>query len=209
MTGRATSPFRRFAIAVLAQPVLGFGVALQVTTGLGVDPWTLFVQGLGKVLHLSLGQASQLATGGLLVVNYLLGREIPGWGTALSIVLPGLAIDLLLPLLPAPVGWPLRVAVFLIGAVFVALGIAAYVRADLGRGPVEGWVFSIAHRLRLDVGRAKMASDAGFLAVGFLLGGQVGIGTALAALVLGPLLKFFLGHEPSPAAVRDTCHTGQ
>ena len=44
----------------------------------------------------------------------------------------------------------------------------------------------------LSLGRARTAIEVGVLAIGWGLGGQVGIGTLIYAVSIGPLAQFFL-----------------
>jgi uncharacterized membrane protein YczE len=183
---------RRLAVATFAQVFIGLGVALVVRAGLGVDPWTSFTQGASHLTQLSIGRTSQLITCVLLIVNYFLGGEIPGWGTLLNGILVGQFIDVFLPLVQAPGALFLR-WVFLFGGILsMALGISAYISTNLGKGPTEGWAFTISKLLRLNIGSAKMIADALALLIGVLLGGKIGVGTLIAALTLGPLLRLFL-----------------
>lgn len=183
---------RRLLCATIAQFIIGFGVTLVVKARLGVDPWTVFMQGMSGVTHLSLGQMSQAFTLVLLAVNYLLGGEIPGWGTLLNTLLVGGSIDLFLPLIPAPAGLAARGAFLAAGVVLMAFGIATYVRTGLGKGPMEGWAFTVGRLFRLGIGRAKFATDLLAMLLGWLLGGQVGVGTLVSVAALGPLLRVFL-----------------
>lgn len=187
---------RAVAVVLASQPVIGLGVAMIVNAKLGVDPWTVFMQGCHNVTGLSLGRISQLTTAVLVAVNYVLGGEVPGLGTLLNVALVGWFIDIFMPLVAIRNGsLVLRFALLLVGIVLMAGGIAAYARADLGRGPLDGWAFTISKLLKTDVGSARIVTDFISVSVGFLLKGEVGIGTLVAAALTGPLLRFFLTYK--------------
>lgn len=183
---------RRLAVAAIAQVFIGLGVALIVRAGLGVDPWSSFMQGATRLTHLTMGRTSQLTTLVLLAVNYFFGGEIPGWGTLLNGVLVGQFIDVFLPLVRTPDALLLQWAFLLAGVFSMALGVSAYVATNLGKGPMEGWAYTVSRLLRLGIGPAKMLTDVLALLIGVLLGGKIGIGTLVAAVALGPLMKLFL-----------------
>lgn len=183
---------RRLLAATIAQFIIGFGVTLVVQSQFGVDPWTVFMQGASSAIHLSLGRTSQAVSLVLIALSYLLGGEVPGWGTLLNTILVGSSIDAFLPLIPAPAALAPRVAFLLAGVCLMAFGIATYVRTDLGKGPMEGWAFTVGKLLRLGIGRAKFIADLLAMLTGLLLGGKVGWGTLVSVAALGPLLRFFL-----------------
>lgn len=189
---------RAVTVVIVSQPVIGLGVAMIVNAKLGVDPWTVFMQGCQNVTGLSLGRISQLTTAVLVIVNYLLGGEVPGLGTLFNVILVGWSIDFFMPLVAVRGGsLAFRLALLLGGIVLMAGGIAAYARANMGRGPLDGWAFTVGKLLKMDIGSARVATDFLSVCVGFLLKGEVGIGTLIAAVLTGPLLRFFLTYEPS------------
>ena len=67
-----------------------------------------------------------------------------------------------------------------------------YIGAGLGPGPRDGLMTGIAargHSLRL----VRTAIEIIVLASGWALGGPIGLGTAVFALAIGPLVQYFLG----------------
>ncbi len=186
----------RVAVAVVSQFVIGLGVAMIVNAKLGVDPWTVFMQGWHNITGLSLGRISQLTTALLMTANYFLGGEVPGLGTLLNVVLVGASIDLFIPLVAVADGaiW-LRWMLLLAGIILTAGGIAAYIRTDLGKGPLDGWAFTVGKLLGAGIGTARIATDTLSVLIGFMLKGQVGIGTLIAATATGPLLRWFLAFK--------------
>ena len=186
--------------------LFGTGDALMVTTQLGSPPWTVLAQGVALHTPLSIGIATQLI-GVLVLMGWIPLRERPGLGTVSNVIVIGLAIDVMLPLLPVPVGLPLRLAYVLVGIVLVGLGSGLYLSAALGPGPRDGWMTGLHRRRGWPLSRVRLAIELTVLALGALLGGIVGVGTVIFAVLIGPAVGVavrLLGHRPTrtvPAGV--------
>jgi uncharacterized membrane protein YczE len=114
-----------------------------------------------------------------------------------------------LTLLPTPDALGTRSALLLGGVVLNGLAGALYIGAQLGPGPRDGLMTGLVRRTGLSVRLVRTTLEVTVLAVGFLLGGTVGLGTVLYALAIGPLLQLFLPHtvvalDPRPPRRRRT-----
>jgi len=183
---------RRITVAAVSQAIIGLGVALIIRASLGADPWTAFTLGWSNATGLTNGRVTQVTMLVLVCANYLIGKQEPGIGTVLNIALVGWFIDLFTPLVQIPGGLFLRWAAQLAGIVLMSLGSAAYIRADLGRGPIDGWGFTVGRLLSAKIGKARIVTDVIAVSVGAALGGSVGVGTLVAAVLTGPLIQFFI-----------------
>ncbi len=183
----------RLGQAVTGLAVLALGILLLITAQ-GPDPWGVFLLGLKNRLGLSLG-ATTLSGGMLLIaINLFWGRRRPGLATVLSMMLVAVFIDLfgLLTFFGYSFALWQRVLVQGAGVFATASGIAIYVRAGLGEGPVEGLMFVLSEKLRLSVGVAKIVKDCLFVVGGVLLGWQLQAATLVTALTVGPVTQFML-----------------
>ena len=187
-------PGRVWAIATVAAGIvcLAFSIVAVVRAGLGLDPWTVLLQGVARSGGVTLGRATQLTFLGLLAVNYLVGRERPGLATVASVLLEGPLIDLFDGLVPAAgPRLPVRTLWLVTGTLVMAFGIALYVTPRLGAAPPEGLMFAVQRRLALSLIRARLLVDGLALLGGVALGGSVGVGTVLLAGLVGPLMGLF------------------
>lgn len=182
---------RRLVQLHLGLALFGFALALMVRATLGLDPWTVFQQGLTDVTGLTLGQLS-IAVGALVMLAWIPLRQKPGFGTFANIVVIGLVIDASLMVLPVFEGLGLRAAMMTAGVVLNAVGTAAYIGAGMGTGPRDGLMTGLHERLGWSIRVSRLSIEATVLAAGWLLGGVVGVGTVLYAVVLGPLVQLFL-----------------
>ncbi|GAA3017148.1 YczE/YyaS/YitT family protein [Microbacterium aurantiacum] len=120
-------------VALVAGLVLyGFGCALIVLAGLGVDPWTVLAQGIAVQTGWGIGWVTNLV-GLLVLVLWIPLRQRPGVGTIANIALVGTTLQISLGFLPSPTN-PVGQAAFLVGGVAV-IGLASgiYIGARLGR----------------------------------------------------------------------------
>jgi hypothetical protein len=79
------------------------------------------------------------------------------------------------------------------GIALVGLGSTLYITTGLGPGPRDGLMTALHQRTGVRVARARLAIEITALTIGALLGGTLGIGTALFALLIGNSVAIWLG----------------
>lgn len=165
--------------------VFGTGDALLVLSDLGNGPWTVLAQGVSLNTPLTIGVATQLI-GVVVLAVWVPLRVRPGLGTICNVIVIGIAIDVMLAVLPALDLMVTRWAAVLAGIVLVGLGSGLYLTAYLGPGPRDGWMTGLHRRFGWPLSRIRMGIELTVLAAGWLLGGTVGLGTVAFALLIGP-----------------------
>lgn len=181
---------------MLGLVLCGWGIALMVAANLGLGPWDVLHQGLSQLTGVPIGMVNILV-GAAVLLAWIPLRQRLGVGTLLNVVVIGVVIDLTLLVLPedASLGW--RIVELAFGPVLFAVGSGFYIGAGLGPGPRDGLMTGIARR-GPSVALVRTGIEMTALAGGWLLGGTVGIGTVYFALVIGPLVGFFLQRPVSP-----------
>jgi uncharacterized membrane protein YczE len=189
---RAAAP--RMPRLLLGLVTFGVGIALMAEAGLGLGPWEALNQGIARQTGLELGTVSILLGIPILALWWPLG-ERPGIGTVLNVVLIGSSTNVGLALLPTPPvdALALRLAAMLGGVLVIAVGSGLYLSTDLGPGPRDGLMTGVHHRFGWSIRRSRTLVELSVLALGWLLGGTVGIGTVVFALGIGPLVQITLG----------------
>ena len=182
----------RVAILFFGLAIFGLGDALVVQSNLGNAPWTVFAQGLSLKTGLSLGWAT-FVTGCFVLLLWIPLREKPGFGTLSNIVIISAAIEFGVSVFPLQETLIGGLASALIGIALVGLGSALYITCGLGPGPRDGAMTGIHHRTGVRVGRVRMGIEVTVLIVGALLGGKIGLGTALFALLIGQSVAISFG----------------
>jgi uncharacterized membrane protein YczE len=179
-------PVARLTQLLLGLLLYGVSEAMMLAPGVGVDPWDVFHTGLAKISGIPVGTV-MIAIGVLVLLLWIPFRQRPGIGTVANVVVIGLVLDLLLSVVPAPHGLWLRWTLFLSGVVLNAVATGMYIGAGLGAGPRDGLTTAIAargHSIRL----VRTGVELSVLLIGWLLGGNVGLGTVVYAVGIGPLV---------------------
>lgn len=179
---------RRLVQLVAGLWLYGATMALLVESGLGLDPWDVFHEGLTHHVPLTFGQVV-IAVGALLLLLWIPLRQRLGIGTVLNVLLIGIAVDVTLALLPTPDALGTQVVFLVLGVVGNGLAGALYIGADLGTGPRDGIWTGIVRRTGRSVRLVRTSLEVTVLVTGFLLGGTVGVGTVLYALAIGPVVQ--------------------
>jgi uncharacterized membrane protein YczE len=180
----------RLARCIFGLALFGVGVALLIGSDLGAAPWDVFHTGVSELTGIPVGTVLIL-TGLALLLLWIPLREQPGIGTILNAIEIGLVVDLVLPALPEPDHIAAGVAMMVGGILLIALGSGFYIGAGLGPGPRDGLMTGLARR-GLSIRTARTGIEVTVLVIGVLLGGAIGIGTAVFALSIGPLVHWLL-----------------
>ena len=182
----------RVAILFFGLAIFGIGDAFVVQSNIGNAPWTVFAQGLSLKTGLSLGWAT-FYTGCVVLLLWIPLKERPGFGTLSNIVIISAAIQFGVDHLPLQSSLAGGIASALFGIALVGIGSALYITCGLGPGPRDGAMTGLHQRTGIRIGRVRMGIEVTVLIIGALLGGKLGLGTALFALLIGQSVAISLG----------------
>lgn len=182
----------RVLILSFGLAIFGFGDALVVQSNLGNAPWTVFAQGISLKSGLSLGWAT-FFTGFAVLLIWIPLRERPGFGTLANIAIISASIQFGVDRFPLQSTFVGGLLSALAGIALVGVGSALYITCGLGPGPRDGAMTGIHNRTGVRVGRVRMAIEVTVLIIGALLGGRIGLGTALFALLIGQAVAISFG----------------
>jgi len=180
----------------------GLSMALQVQAMLGLGPWDVFHEGVAKHTGLSFGTVVILASVAVLLLWIPL-KQRPGLGTISNVLVVGLAADLGLAYIPEGGTLPVQLLMLAAGVSLNAVAGAAYLGANFGPGARDGLMTGFVKLTGASVGKVRTTIELSIMAIGFALGGTVGLGTIVYALSIGPLLQLmiptFKAPVPAPA----------
>jgi uncharacterized membrane protein YczE len=182
----------RVLILFVGLIIFGLGDSLLIQGNQGNAPWTVFAQGLKIKTGMSIGFAT-LVISTFVLLLWIPLREKPGFGTISNIVLIATFIQVGTQIFPEQSSMSTGILFDLIGIAMVGLGSSLYITCGLGPGPRDGAMTGIHYRTGIRVGRVRLGIELVVLVIGWLLGGTVGIGTALFALLIGQSVAIFLG----------------
>ena len=193
-------PVRRLVQLYLGLALYGASMALLVRSSLGVMPWDVLHQGLARRLPLSFGMVT-IAVGAVVLLAWIPLRQRPGLGTVSNVVVIGVVVDAVLFAVPEQRVLGVRIALLAAGVVLNAAATAAYIGARFGPGPRDGLMTGIVARTEWPVRRVRTAIEVSVVAVGWLLGGTLSVGTLVYAVAVGPLVHPLLPllRAPEPA----------
>lgn len=196
---------RRLVQLYVGLLLYGLSMAMMVRADLGLNPWDVFHQGVGDRTPLSFGTVV-IVTGAIILMLWIPLRQRPGIGTISNMIVIGLAADLGLWLIPEFESLTVRIAMLVAGIVLGGAATSAYIGTGLGPGPRDGLMTGLAARTGRSIGVVRTGIELTVLAVGWVCGGTVGIGTILYAVAIGPIvhatLAFFTTH-PAKSGNRD------
>ena len=168
-----------------------FGEALILEAGLGVIPWDVFQQGLVNHWGLTMGTWS-IIVGVAVLLLWIPLRQRPGIGTVSNAIVIGAALDPMLRAIEAPesLGW--RAAYLVAGILINGVATAAYIGARLGPGPRDGLMTGLVRLTGRSVRLVRTGLEVTVVLIGWALGGNLGLGTVLFAVSIGPVVHVFL-----------------
>lgn len=186
-------PVPRRLVQLFAGLVLyGVTMALMVRSGLGLNPWDVFHEGLSGLVGLSFGTVTVIV-GVVVLLAWIPLRQRPGVGTVANVLVIGVAVDAALWLLPEPEHLAVRIAYLLLGIVGNGVAGGLYIGAGLGPGPRDGLMTGLVRVTGRSTRLVRTVIELTVLAIGWAVGGTVGLGTVLYAVAVGPVVQLALG----------------
>ena len=192
----------RLVILIAGLWLFGTGEACIVAADLGNSPWTVLAQGVALNTPLGIGAAT-VAISILVLCAWVPLRQLPGLGTVLNALIIGIALGVMVEVLPEDPSDVGRSALLIGGIAAVAVGGGVYLGCRLGPGPRDGLMTGLHARTGRSLRLVRTIIELSALTAGFLLGGTVGIGTVAFALLIGPgVHAVFYAVEPPFARLR-------
>ena len=193
---------RRIAQLVIGLFLYGVALAMMMRAVIGVGPWDVLSQGVSNHTGIPFGWTTNIL-GAVVLLLWIPLKQRPGIGTVANVLLLGTSAQIGLAFIPVQVGWMSQTLVFAAGLLLLAVATGLYIGAGFGPGPRDGLMTGLNKRFGIPIWAARTAIELSVLIVGWLLGGNVGIGTVAFALLIGPLcnltIPLFRIRKPAPA----------
>ena len=180
---------RRLTQLIIGLFLYGMGIALIVRGAIGVAPWDVLTQGVDNHTHLGFGLITVLLSG-VVLLFWIPLRQKPGVGTVLNALLVGPSADVGLALIPADLDLWARILLFAAGLLLLAVATGLYIGAHFGPGPRDGLMTGLHRRTGWPIWIVRTGIELTVLSIGWVLGGNVGVGTVLFAVLVGPLCNW-------------------
>jgi len=179
----------------------GFAIAMMVRAGIGVSPWDVLTQGVAAQSGWSFGLLTNVI-GAAVLLLWIPIRQKPGLGTVANVLLVGPSAQIGLWLLPQETNLALSILLFAGGLALLAVATGLYIGARFGPGPRDGLMTGIHARTGWPIWIVRSGIEIVVLSVGWLLGGNVGVGTLAFALLIGPMVNVTLPRLRVPVVPR-------
>ena len=183
---------KRVFILFLGLAIFGLGDGLIIQSGLGNAPWSVLAQGISLKSGLSIG-TSTLIVGSLVLALWIPLRERPGFGTLSNILIISLFIEIATNIFAKQDELFPGLIFTLLGIAMVGIGSSLYITCGLGPGPRDGAMTGLHQRTGVRVGRVRLGLEVVVSIAGALLGGTLGLGTLLFALLIGQSVAISFG----------------
>ena len=171
--------------------LFGFGEALLLVSTTGNSPWTVLAEGFSKRADISIGVATFIISVGVLSLWFFL-KQKPGLGTVMNIIIIALMLDITVSLINPPSMIFTQYFLAVLGVFLVGIGSGFYLVANLGPGPRDGLMTGLTKKSNLPIALVRGCIEITAVAIGWYLGGTVGVGTAIYAFGIGPCVALGL-----------------
>lgn len=186
---------RRISGMIIGNILLGLGVSIFKTAGMGNDTYTAMVMAAADQLHMSYSTLLLVFNAGIFIIELIWGRRMTGPGTFVNWFLVGYVATFGLYVLRiagiAPQALPVRLVFVLVGVLITSLGLSLYQSSDAGIAPYDSISLILTERFHLPYFGCRVALDGTCALLAYLFGGLIGLGTLMCAFCLGPFVAFY------------------
>ncbi|WP_347552489.1 membrane protein [Pseudalkalibacillus hwajinpoensis] len=185
---------KRFLFYVIGLFVLTAGITFTIKSDIGAGAWDALNVGLADTIGLTVGSWVIIVGIILMFVNAFLIKAWPDFFALITILVTGVFIDFWL--LYVFESWIvedvfLAYGIFIVGMIFIGLGIAIYLQAKFAVIPIDGLMLAIHQKTGLSIRTSKTIGELIALLAAVLFSGPIGMGTLFITFGIGPLVQFF------------------
>ena len=193
----------RVIILMIGLTIAHLGVTLFILADLGSDPFNVLVQGIFRTISgilnwsfITHGRVHIIICFIIILALLVVDKSYVKIGTVLCMIFGGPIIDMftvvLAPIFEISDSLIFKIVLLALGCVILAYGMTIVIKSDAGTGPNDLVSVVISDKLNKKFSIVRIIVDVSFVAVGFVLGGSLGIGTIICAFCVGPVAGHFL-----------------
>ena len=181
---------RDFLVIQTGFALFGLSIAAMIRSNLGTSPWAVLEVAISKLTGITPGRMS-IIVGFVVLLGALVLREKIGWGTLGNILFIGLWEDLFLGMIPSVENNLLLQGMILLTAILLmGIATAIYIGVDAGAGPRDSLMLAFHRTTKISIRLGRAIIEITVVAVGWFLGGPLGAGTVVFALLIGPAVQW-------------------
>lgn len=190
----------RIALLLTGLTIAHLGVTLFLQADMGSDPFNVLIQGLYRFLpwpgFITHGTVHVIISFLIILALLIIDRRYILIGTLLCMIMGGPIIDvftvILAPIIHNQSPLILRLLSLVAGCIILAFGMTIVIKSNAGTGPNDLVAVVISDKSRKKFGTVRIIVDVCFAAVGFVLGGTLGLGTIVCACLVGPAAQIVM-----------------
>ena len=181
---------RDFIVIQIGFAIFGLSIATMIRSNLGTSPWAVLEVAISGLTGITPGRMSIIVGFAVLLIALAL-REKVGWGTLSNIIFIGLWEDMFLGMIPSVENNLLIQGAMLLASIFM-MGIASaiYIGVDAGAGPRDSLMLAFHRTTNISIRLGRAIIEVIVVTVGWFLGGPLGAGTVIFALLIGPAVQW-------------------
>lgn len=181
---------RDFLVIQVGFAIFGLSIATMIRSNIGTSPWALLEVAFSGLTGITPGRMSIIVGFVVLLLALVMGERI-GWGTLANILFIGLWEDMFLGMIPSVENNLLLQVSMLLAAVFLmGMASAIYIGVDAGAGPRDSLMLAVHRKSGWSIRLGRAVIEILVVTAGFLLGGPLGFGTVIFALLIGPSVQW-------------------
>lgn len=188
--------FNKLILFFISLALIGLAVNLIVESRLGGDSITVLYMGLSNLFSVAYGTSAYIYHATLILVSVIFARKYVGLGTFMYSSAVGLFVYLFeylfIYLDMYPEGIISRYGFFAVGQILLAFGLAIMISVKIGINGLDCIILVLRDRFSFSYRTLKVMMDLFITALGYALGGLVGIGTVISVITLGGLIQYFI-----------------
>lgn len=198
---------RDFFVIQIGFALFGLSIAVMIRSNFGTGPWALLEVALSELTGITPGRMSIIVGFAVLLLALAMGEKV-GWGTLGNILFIGLWEDMFLHRIPSVENnLVLQVLMLLSAILLMGIASAIYIGVNAGAGPRDSLMLAVHRKSAWSIRFGRAVIEILVVTVGWLLGGPLGFGTLIFALLIGPSVQWAFKlfrvktHRPEPKVV--------
>ena len=181
---------KRIGVLLGGLLISAVGITMMLQANIGLEPWSVLQNGMSIFFGMTYGTAAMIVGAVVIAIAIACGESF-GIGTIANIFFAPAVIDVLLWLgwIPQMTSLWGGIAMLVLGMELLAIGTWMYMKSALGSGPRDALMVVLARKTKHSVGICRITVEIIAIIVGWLMGGQVGIGTVITGVGVGTLFN--------------------
>lgn len=175
--------------------ILGIGIGFFMSSGLGGDPNSAFIEGVSLYYNISFSLSNIILNGILIIIILFIDKRYINVASFFAMIFVGYIVEIVMAIISSLIpleslGFIQRFIMTIIGGSTLSLGIVLYINQHLGVAAFDATSELIAAKTNHEFKYVRIFMDITALILAFFFGGTIGVGTIYLSLTTGPKVKF-------------------